>query len=75
MEIKVNLQHHGYQLSYLIQPLTRTIYQARLLNKKRRALNPFNNIKIYLTGMEWQSNSDDSILVHELSTVIKTILN
>ena len=75
MEIKINLQHRGYQLSYLIQPLTRTIYQASLLNKKRRALNPFNNIKIYLTGMEWQSNSDDTILVHELSTAIKTILN
>jgi hypothetical protein len=75
MEIKVNLLHRGYQLSYLIHPLSRTIYQARLLNEERKSLSPFNNIKIYLTGMLWQSNCDDPVLVHELSTAIKTLLN
>jgi hypothetical protein len=75
MEIKLNLQHRGYQLSYLIHPLSRTIYHACLVNGEQKGLTPFNNIKIYMTGMNWQSNCDDSILVKELSTVIKTILN
>lgn len=75
MEIKLNLQHRGYQLSYLIHPLSRTIYQARLVNTERKGLSQFNNIKIYLTGMLWQSNCDDNILVNELSTAIKTVLN
>ena len=75
MEIKVNLCHHGQQLYYKIHPLSRTIYQARLLNAEQSSLSGFNNIKIYMTGMDWQSNCDDRILVNELSTAIKTILN
>lgn len=75
MEIKVNLHHHGHQLFYQIHPLSRTIYHAHLLNTERKGLSSFDNIKIYLTGMLWQSNCGDPILVEELSTAIKTVLN
>jgi hypothetical protein len=75
MEIKVKLRHHGHQLYYQLSPLSRTIYKARLLNADYSSLPGLNNIEIYMTGMVWGSNCDDLLLVKELSTAIKTILN